>query len=263
MTAEAKPENLAYVIYTSGSTGKPKGVQLAHRSVVNFLCSMRREPGMTTDDVLRGGHDAVVRYRRVGALSAVADARKAGGRLARGHAGRAPADALLEQSGATIMQATPTTWRVLLESGWQGDPEAQGAGAEARRFLLDLAHHLARAAARCGTCMGRRRPRSGRACTRSSGNDETAGADRRADRQHDVLHPRCDRQPVPRGRVGRAVHRRRRAGARLFERAELTAEKLRARSVQLEAGRAAVPHGRSGAVPARRNWSSSAASITR
>src|SRR5947209_14781639 len=44
--------NLAYVIYTSGSTGKPKGVQLEHRSVVNFLLSMKREPGLTPDDVL-------------------------------------------------------------------------------------------------------------------------------------------------------------------------------------------------------------------
>ena len=35
---------------------------------------------------------------------------------------------LLEQSGATIMQATPTTWRLLLESGWAGGPQAQSAG---------------------------------------------------------------------------------------------------------------------------------------
>src|SRR5207237_990526 len=47
-----KPHNLAYVNYTSGSTGKPKGVQLEHRSVVNFLCSMRQQPGLTAQDVL-------------------------------------------------------------------------------------------------------------------------------------------------------------------------------------------------------------------
>jgi len=50
--SEVTPQNLAYVIYTSGSTGRPKGVQLQHSSVVNFLCSMRREPGMTANDVL-------------------------------------------------------------------------------------------------------------------------------------------------------------------------------------------------------------------
>ena len=40
------PENLAYIIYTSGSTGKPKGVQIVHRAVINFLSSMRQEPGL-------------------------------------------------------------------------------------------------------------------------------------------------------------------------------------------------------------------------
>src|SRR5262249_33031978 len=48
----ATPRNLAYVLYTSGSTGKPKGVQIEHRSVVNLLTSMLREPGMVSDDVL-------------------------------------------------------------------------------------------------------------------------------------------------------------------------------------------------------------------
>src|SRR2546427_461057 len=52
VAADVGQENLAYVIYTSGSTGKPKGVQLEHRSVVNFLCSMRREPGLAADDTL-------------------------------------------------------------------------------------------------------------------------------------------------------------------------------------------------------------------
>src|SRR5882724_4094651 len=37
--------NLAYVLYTSGSTGRPKGVQITHRSLVNFMLSMRERPG--------------------------------------------------------------------------------------------------------------------------------------------------------------------------------------------------------------------------
>src|SRR5207249_180749 len=48
----ARPQNVAYVIFTSGSTGKPKGVQIEHRSVVNFLESMRQQPGLGPEDVL-------------------------------------------------------------------------------------------------------------------------------------------------------------------------------------------------------------------
>ena len=49
---DSAPEDTAYVIFTSGSTGRPKGVRIPHRAVVNFLSSMRREPGLTADDVL-------------------------------------------------------------------------------------------------------------------------------------------------------------------------------------------------------------------
>ncbi len=41
-----RSENLAYVLFTSGSTGRPKGVEIPHRALVNFLCSVQREPGL-------------------------------------------------------------------------------------------------------------------------------------------------------------------------------------------------------------------------
>ncbi len=114
-------ENLAYVIYTSGSTGKPKGVEITHRAVVNFLLSMMREPGLTHDDRLLSvttlsfdiaGLELylplITGARIILASRAVAaDAH----RLAE----------LIELSGATVMQATPATWRMLLEAGWQGN----------------------------------------------------------------------------------------------------------------------------------------------
>ena len=59
---------LAYVLYTSGSTGRPKGVQISHRALVNFLYSMRREPGLRAEDVFSGDYDVVLRYRRPGAF---------------------------------------------------------------------------------------------------------------------------------------------------------------------------------------------------
>jgi amino acid adenylation domain-containing protein len=44
--------DVAYVLFTSGSTGEPKGVRILHRNLVNFLQSMRREPGFDAGDVL-------------------------------------------------------------------------------------------------------------------------------------------------------------------------------------------------------------------
>jgi amino acid adenylation domain-containing protein len=143
----AKPDNLAYVIYTSGSTGRPKGVQLEHRSVVNFLYSMQREPGMTADDVLVAvttlsfdiaGLELYLPLLVGGRLVVASREATMDGRILM---------QLMARSGTTIMQATPTTWRVLLESGWKGDPSLKVlVGGEA--LSADLARRLAQ---RCGS----------------------------------------------------------------------------------------------------------------
>ena len=52
LTINIRPNDLAYVIYTSGSTGHPKGVQVEHGSLTNFLSTMRKRPGLSTNDVL-------------------------------------------------------------------------------------------------------------------------------------------------------------------------------------------------------------------
>lgn len=164
VTAEVRPDNLAYVIYTSGSTGKPKGVQLEHRSVVNFLCSMRREPGMTSDDVLVAvttlsfdiaGLELYLPLLVGGRLVVASRETTYDGRLLR---------QLLNNSGATIVQATPATWRVLLESGWEGNPKLKVlVGGRLSRLTWHVIWHCA--AARCGTCTAQPRRPSGRAFT--------------------------------------------------------------------------------------------------
>jgi len=128
----------AYIIHTSGSTGQPKGVQIPHKALQHFIHAMRAQPGFSADDVLV----AVITLSfdmsvfelfvplTVGARVVIASSDTAadGVRLAK----------LLEDSGATVLQATPTTWQLLVHSGWQGSPQLRAVtGGEA------LTPHLA------------------------------------------------------------------------------------------------------------------------
>lgn len=134
--------DLAYVIYTSGSTGRPKGVMIEHRSVCNLLAAMAVEPGLDPGETMVGvttpAFDLSVPDLFLPLVT--------GGRLvlaAREQAvdGRA-LGRLVDEVDAQVMQATPTTWRLLLDSGWTGRPQLRAvAGGEA--VPADLAAQLA------------------------------------------------------------------------------------------------------------------------
>ena len=106
-TSLVSSENLAYLIYTSGSTGRPKGVQITHRALVNFLNSMRQQPGLSDGDVLLSvttlsfdiaGLELFLPLT-VGARVVVVGREVAGDGMY--------LSAQLAGSGATVMQATP------------------------------------------------------------------------------------------------------------------------------------------------------------
>ena len=67
----ATPQDIAYVIYTSGSTGRPKGVAVSYGALMNFLWSMRREPGLSGNRRIGGRDHDIVRHRRAGTFPAV------------------------------------------------------------------------------------------------------------------------------------------------------------------------------------------------
>ena len=117
--ASVSGDSLAYAIYTSGSTGRPKGVEVSHRAVVNLLAAMSRAPGLTAKDVFFAVTTVSFDIAAlelflpliVGARVVIAgrDELADGFELLR----------RIQDTGATAMQATPATWRLLLEAGFR------------------------------------------------------------------------------------------------------------------------------------------------
>lgn len=113
-------DDLAYIIFTSGSTGRPKGVQIQHRAVVNFLNSMQREPGCTANDVLLAV--TTLSFDIAGLELFLPLITGATVVIATKETASNPQLLMeeMEKTATTILQATPVTWRMLLEAGWKG-----------------------------------------------------------------------------------------------------------------------------------------------
>ncbi len=121
--AGARPKSPAYLIYTSGSTGTPKGTSIPHQALANFLLSMAESPGFTEADrllavttisfdiscleiflpLITGGSVEIASQEQARDGAALMDA--------------------IHKSRPTVMQATPATWRMLIEAGWRGFPD--------------------------------------------------------------------------------------------------------------------------------------------
>ncbi|MFE9680703.1 amino acid adenylation domain-containing protein [Streptomyces sp. NPDC006285] len=111
---------LAYILYTSGSTGRPKGVAIPHHALTNLLLAMREDTGFAASDSLLAVTTISFDIAGLELFMPLV----AGGRVIVCDSGTA-ADgtalaALIADSGATWMQATPTSWRMLRDAGWQG-----------------------------------------------------------------------------------------------------------------------------------------------
>lgn len=118
------PEHLAYVIYTSGSTGRPKGVQISHRSLTNLVRAMSEQVGLEPTDrwlaltslsfdiaslevfaPLLGGAELIVQEDVDGDAVRLLEA--------------------VRSAEATLIQATPSGWQMLLEAGLGEHPSVR------------------------------------------------------------------------------------------------------------------------------------------
>lgn len=117
---EIQAEHPIYVIYTSGSTGRPKGVCIPHRALLNFLYAMRHnlpihaEGTMLAITTISFDISTLELFLplMIGARVVLADraTTRDGAALC----------SCLARNPITMMQATPTTWRMLLSAGWPG-----------------------------------------------------------------------------------------------------------------------------------------------
>ncbi|TDD95786.1 polyketide synthase [Flavobacterium cellulosilyticum] len=141
LTVSISQDAVAYIIYTSGSTGKPKGVTVTHKNLVNFLFSMALEPGINEDDKLLSittisfdiaGLELFLPLIN-GATVVFADYETTrDGQLLLN---------FLQNKEITILQATPTTWQMLIDSGWE-DPLALKVLCGGEAMPLNLARQL-------------------------------------------------------------------------------------------------------------------------
>ncbi|GLH79077.1 non-ribosomal peptide synthetase [Bradyrhizobium sp. SSBR45G] len=111
------PENIAYVIYTSGSTGVPKGVIVRHGAVTNFLATMAQRPGINAADRVLGLTSLSFDIAVLELWLPLAN----GARIVLADRAAAHDPALLRaivaEHGVTMIQATPSSWRMLLDFG--------------------------------------------------------------------------------------------------------------------------------------------------
>lgn len=136
------PELPSYIMFTSGSTGRPKGVVVSQRNVVNFLEDLQQQKIMGPADkmvaVTTIAFDISVNELFLplicGAQVVIADDQttKDGTRLM----------GLIASHRATLMQATPATWRMLLDAGWSKPMHRFNALCGGDTLSQDLANDL-------------------------------------------------------------------------------------------------------------------------
>jgi len=112
------PENTIYLLYTSGSTGKPKGAKITNRNIVNLFCSLEIEPGIKETD--RVPFISTISFD-IASFELFFPLFKGATLVIPEH--ETPSDGrlfneMLDKEKISLVVATPTTYQMLLDSGW-------------------------------------------------------------------------------------------------------------------------------------------------
>lgn len=135
--SQTVPEETAYIIYTSGSTGKPKGVAISHRSLINFLQSMSIKPGINSNDILIAITTVSFDISLLelflpltcGAQVIIAETEMTNNCETLSN--------FIETNNCTILQATPSTWKLLISVDWKPHRKFRAlCGGEAMPYTL-------------------------------------------------------------------------------------------------------------------------------
>ncbi|GAL83174.1 non-ribosomal peptide synthetase module containing protein [Sporocytophaga myxococcoides] len=112
------PDDTLCLIYTSGSTGKPKGVEVPYHGFLNFYQAIIESPGITDKDIILAistisfdiSFTEIIVPLLTGSSVYIAseEEQKSGEELRR----------IIESYKITILQGTPTTFKLILKSGW-------------------------------------------------------------------------------------------------------------------------------------------------
>jgi amino acid adenylation domain-containing protein len=118
-----KPTDLAYVIFTSGTTGNPKGVAITHGALLNVVTDVAQRVSfhedaswlaITTVSFDIAAMELLLPLCYGGKVILASEEQARVGRILAG---------IIHRKRPTIVQATPITWRILLQSGWAGSPD--------------------------------------------------------------------------------------------------------------------------------------------
>lgn len=124
-SAQPQPGQLAYVIYTSGSTGRPKGAEITHGALSNLIESIGKDVALQPSDVVLASatiafdiaNEEIFLPLVAGASVHLLEQELVGdgGKLIE----------VMRRIRPSLAFGTPTSWRLVLETGWRGDPNLQ------------------------------------------------------------------------------------------------------------------------------------------